>query len=134
MNKQGKKIAYIAMSAAIICVATYLLKIPTAIGYIHLGDACIFLSDRTLGPFGAAAAAIGSGHADLAAGYAAYIPATAVIKGLMALIVVGLLKLCGKLPRLLRYFIAFVAAEVFMAGGYFLFESVLYGVRPQSAA
>lgn len=134
MNKQVKRIVYIAMSAAIICVATGVLKIPTAIGYIHLGDGMIFLATGILGPFGAIAAALGSGFADLMAGYAVYVPATAIIKGLMALVVVGLLQLCRRLPVFARYLIAFVLAELVMVVGYFAFESVLYGVAAAIAS
>ena len=134
MSKQVKRIVYIAMSAAIICLATGVLKIPTAIGYIHLGDGMIFLATGILGPFGAVAAALGSGLADLMAGYALYAPATAIIKGLMALLAVGLLQAGQKLPVFVRYLIAFTAAELLMVGGYFLFECLLYGAAAAVAS
>jgi uncharacterized membrane protein len=50
----------------------------------------IYISAFLLGPVAAAAAAIGSALADMAGGYAVYIPATLIIKALW-----GLFSLCS---------------------------------------
>ena len=120
-----KIIAYCGLMAAIIAVATGFLKIPTAIGYYHVGDGFIFLSAALLGPYGAIAAAIGSALADLMAGYLVYIPATFVIKGVMGLIAAYGIKNNKSIGRCI---LIFLISEIFMVGGYFAFESVLYGV------
>ena len=80
-----------AMMMCLVLVTTYTFKIPTPFqGYVHLGDAMIFLSVLIVGKkYGAVAAAFGSALADLLGGYVAFAPWTFVIKGLMA-IVMGL--------------------------------------------
>ena len=75
-----------AMMLCLVLVTTYTFKIPTPFqGYVHLGDAMIFLSVLIVGKkYGAVAAAFGSALADLLGGYVAFAPWTFVIKGLMA--------------------------------------------------
>ena len=75
------------MFAALICVATMIIKLPSPIGgYINVGDGIVLLCGWTLGPMYAFfVAGIGSALADIFAGYILYAPATFVIKGLMAL-------------------------------------------------
>ena len=76
-----------AMMMCLVLVTTYTFKIPTPFqGYVHLGDAMIFLSVLIVGKkYGAVAAAFGSALADLLGGYVAFAPWTFVIKGLMAI-------------------------------------------------
>ena len=77
-----------AMFAAMVCVATLVIKFQISIGgYINLGDCVVLLAGWMLPP-GASflAAGIGSAAADALLGYAVYIPATFLIKGLMAVI------------------------------------------------
>ena len=80
-----------AMMMCLVLVTTYTFKIPTPFqGYVHLGDAMIFLSVLIVGKkYGAVAAAFGSALANLLGGYVAFAPWTFVINGLMA-IVMGL--------------------------------------------
>ena len=68
--------------AALGCAATMVLRIPSPTGgYLNLGDAVVLLGAYLLGPaWGALAGGIGPALADLLAGYAAYVPATLVIK------------------------------------------------------
>ena len=59
-NKNNlKTIAYAGVLAALVFVGTE-LHIPTAIGYINLGDLVILLSSYILGPLALLPAAIGS--------------------------------------------------------------------------
>ena len=62
-----KKIIITALFAALTCVATMIVKIPTpTMGYIHPGDAIVLLSGFILGPvYGGLAAGIGSAFSDL---------------------------------------------------------------------
>ncbi len=71
---------------------------------------------------GRIAAAVGSMLADLTAGYAVYVPAVFLIKGLVAVAASLLLKRFPSLPAA-----AGGIAELIMLGGYLLFESVFMG-------
>ena len=75
-----------AMFAALTCVATMIIHIPSPIGgYFNLGDCMVLLSAFVLGPvWGTAAGGIGSALADVICGYFVYAPGTLVIKALMA--------------------------------------------------
>ena len=76
-----------ALFAALTCVGTMIIKIPTpTMGYIHPGDGFVLLSGLLLGPiWGTLAAGIGSALSDLIGGYFVYVPATFIIKALTAL-------------------------------------------------
>ena len=87
MNHSTKKIILAALFAALACVATMSIRIPTigTGGYIHPGDAIVILCGVILGPvWGFLAAGIGSCMADLLGGYFVYVPITLIIKGLVA--------------------------------------------------
>ena len=88
LNGKTKQIVTAALFAALACVATMVIKIPSPMdGYLNLGDCVVLAAGWLLAPgYGFLAAGLGSGLADLFSGYAAYAPATFVIKGLMALI------------------------------------------------
>lgn len=119
--------------AALACVATMIVKIPSPLnGYINLGDCIVLVTAFLLSPgYGFAAAGLGSALADLLSGYFVYSPATFLIKGIMALIAFLCFQLLhkkmGKLPSRL---IGGLFAELFMVLGYFLFEGILYGFGP----
>ena len=125
-----KKTAYAGVLAALIFIGTE-IHIPTAIGYINLGDLVILVSAYILGPFALVPAAIGSTLADILAGYPQYAVATFLIKGIMGLVAGILLKRNseGKVSLARKLSASFVA-EVIMVAGYFAFESLpfMYGV------
>ncbi|MDD3339462.1 MAG: ECF transporter S component [Lachnospiraceae bacterium] len=86
--KDIKKLVLTALFAALACVATMAIRIPTpgTGGYIHPGDAIVILSGVFLGPvYGFLAAGIGSAMSDLIGGYFIYVPITFVVKGLIGL-------------------------------------------------
>ena len=86
MNKNTKKLTMSALFAALTCVATF-ISIPSINGYIHIGDALVIITGILLGPVhGGLAAGIGSALTDLIKGYAVYVPATFIIKGLIAIV------------------------------------------------
>ena len=74
-----------ALFAAVITLTTaYLLHIPVPTGYVHLGDAFVYLAASLLpAPYAVVAAAIGAGLADLLT-YPAWMPATLVIKAVFS--------------------------------------------------
>lgn len=119
-----------SMMAAIVCVATLVHMPLPLVGYIHVGDAFVLLCGYLFGSaFGFGAAAVGSMLADIVLGYAAYAPATFVIKGLVALIAALLcrrVKARGVRGLALLFLFALVS-ECVMVGGYFVFEWVFYG-------
>lgn len=121
------------MFAALVCVATMLIKIPSPLkGYLNLGDCVVLLSGWILSPgYAFAAAGIGSAMADLFSGYVVYAPATFVIKGLMALTVYCAARfLIKKVGTLAARLIGGLSAEAIMVLGYFVFEGILYGFAP----
>ena len=124
-----KKLVFAALFAALSCVATMVIKIPTPTGgYIHAGDAVVLLSAFLLGPWwGAAAAGLGSCLADILSGYALYAPGTFAVKFLVAL-VAGLL-LSSKFIKkpLVRALFAGVVGEAVMVLGYLVYEAFILG-------
>ena len=70
-NQNIKKLVTAALLAAMTCVATMIIKIPTpTFGYIHPGDGFVLLCGVVLGPLpGALAAGIGSMFSDIFSGY-----------------------------------------------------------------
>lgn len=118
-DQRVKQLALGGMMASLVLLATWLLKVPGIIGYVHLGDGVIFLSAMLLGNYAALIAGIGSALADWLAGYQQYIVATFLIKAAMGLLVAWLAR-PGKQKRNL---LAFLVAELVMVAGYFLFEA-----------
>ena len=129
-NSKTRKIVLTAMFAALCCVATMIIKIPSPLkGYLNLGDCIVLLSGFMLSPlYGFLAAGIGSALADLFAGYVIYAPATFVIKGVMALIAFyGFKLLNSKAGATSSRIISGIVAEIVMVLGYFVFEGFMYG-------
>ncbi|MCI5870280.1 MAG: ECF transporter S component [Dorea sp.] len=139
MNSNLKKLLMTALFAALACVATMSIRIPTpgTNGYIHPGDAVVILSGIILGPvWGMLAGGIGSALADLIGGYFIYVPITLVIKGLIALIAGVVYQKIGKTSKT-RYtavILGGVTDIILVAGGYFLCESFMYGAAGAAAS
>ena len=129
MKNQTRKLVKAALLASICCVATMIIKIPSQMGYVNLGDCIVLLSSALLSPvYAFLAAGLGSALADVLSGYTFYAPATFIIKGLMALISFAVFRLLEKkLPKPFSRIIGGLFAELFMILGYFLFEGALYG-------
>ena len=133
MKNTTYKIVISSLFAALICVATMLIKIPSPLkGYINLGDGIVLLAAWVLPlPYGLVAAGLGSALADLFSGYVVYAPATFVTKALMAVVAYSCYKFFAKKakPTISRIFSG-ILAEIVMILGYFLFEGILYGFVP----
>ncbi len=133
MNTTLKKTVMSALFASLACIATMSIRIPTpgTGGYIHPGDAVVILSGIVLGPaWGLLAGGIGSALADLLGGYFIYIPITFVIKGLVAL-AAGLIyrnMSATKKSRCAAVVFGGIIDIVFVTGGYFLCEAMMYGM------
>ncbi|MBO5314974.1 MAG: ECF transporter S component [Clostridia bacterium] len=128
-----QRIVMAALLAALTCVATMIIKVPSPLkGYLNLGDCVVLVAGWMLSPtYGFLAAGIGSALADIFSGYVTYAAATFVIKGLMALIAFyGFKLLHNKLGNLPSRIISGIVAEAVMVGGYFIFEGFLYGFVP----
>ena len=133
MKTNTQKIVTASMLAALCCVATMIIKIPSPLkGYVNLGDCIVLLSGWLLSPlYGFAAAGIGSALADIFSGYLLYAPATFLIKGIMALIAHFLfISMHKKFGSTVSRIIGGVLAEIEMVLGYFVFEGFLYGFAP----
>ncbi|MBQ8525091.1 MAG: ECF transporter S component [Clostridia bacterium] len=129
-----QKLITASLLAALVCVVTMTVKVPSPLnGYLNLGDCIILLSGWLLPPvYGFLAAGVGSALADLS-GYALYAPATLIIKGAMAVIFFFCFKLMKKkLGSFVSMIIGGVLAEVFMILGYYVFEGFLYGFAPSA--
>ncbi len=136
-DKTIRKLVLSAMFAALSCAATMVIQIPIATGYLNFGDGLCLLAGWILGPwYGFAAAGLGSALADLLAGYGAYVPATFVIKGLVALIAALLLRLVRKegMPAVWQLALSALPAEAAMVLGYFAFETLVLGEAAAAAA
>ena len=132
MNSTIKKTVVSAMLASLICVAT-MFRVPLpVIGYVNLGDAFVLLAGWCLPlPYCVLAAGIGSALADMLSGYAIYIPATFIIKGLMAAVVFfGHKKTLKKQRFGLLSILSLAAAELIMVFGYYVFEGFMLGFVP----
>ena len=133
MKTATQKIIVSSMLAALTCVATMIIKIPSPLhGYLNLGDGIVLLAGWMLSPmYGFLSAGLGSALADILSGYIAYAPATFMIKGLMAVIAFYGFKLFRKKNgKLSSRIISGTAAEIMMILGYFVFEGFLYGFVP----
>jgi uncharacterized membrane protein len=133
MNTKTQKIVMAALLAALACIATMIIKIPSPLqGYINLGDCVVLTAGWIFSPaYGFLAAGLGSALADLFSGYIVYAPATFLIKGLMAIIAYfGFKLLNSKIGNLPSRIVSGIFAEAAMVLGYFVFEGFLYGFIP----
>ena len=120
-----RKMVFAALMAALVCVATMVVEIPSPTnGYVNLGDCFVLLSAWLLGPwYGAAAAGIGSMLTDLFMGYAYYAPGTLIIKGLMGLCAGLLYRSFRKTAPKGALIFSSVVAEIIMVAGYFIYAA-----------
>ena len=125
-NKRTRLIVISSLLAAIIAVCTRFTSIPifSGMGYVHIGDAFLFLTAALLPtPYALAAAAIGGALADLMSGFVAYILPTAIIKALMALMFFG-----RKTEKLVsrKNVISIIFAAAILIIGYYIAEVIMY--------
>jgi len=129
-RKKLRKLTMASVLAALTCVLTILIQIPTPTkGYVNLGDCMVNVSAWLLGPaYGAAAAGFGSAAADILSGYVIYAPATLIIKALMAVLCFAIYNaLAKKFSSFPSRIAAAVASELMMLAVSFVFDIILYG-------
>lgn len=130
MRKNTKILVTSALLAALVCVATIVVKIPSPLkGYINLGDCMVLLSGWILPPaFSFLAAGLGSALADVFSGYFIYAPVTFVIKGLVAVTAYFIFRLLEKKAKKdIAAVVSGLVAETIMVAGYYIFEGFMYG-------
>jgi len=132
MKRQVHKLVLSALFAALSCIMTMVIQIPAPTGYVNLGDCAVLLGAWVLGPvWGGTAAGVGSMLADVLNGWASYAPATFVIKFVMAAVAALIVRrIKGRGGMLLGA----TTAELLMAGGYFVYESLVLGIGAAAAA
>lgn len=123
MKHHIKQLALASIFAALIFVVTaYLPRIPVPPGYIHLGDAFIYIASCLLPvPYAAAAAAVGAAAADALTGYIQWAPGTLVIKAVMAVIIYSRKYKVFNI----RNIVASAAAGLAGVAGYYIYEAAL---------
>lgn len=133
-SKNIRDLTLAAVMAAMVCVGTMIVRIPSPAtgGFVNAGDIFVLLCAYMLGPvFGPLTAGIGSALADLLSGYPQYIPGTLFIKAAVALCAWLLFHLLrGLLPKnltVLARIAACLVGEIVMVLGYFAYEAVLLG-------
>lgn len=115
-----------ALFAALICITTaYIFHIPFGLngGYVHVGDALIYLAAAVLpAPYAMAAGAIGGAFADLLTA-PVWAPATFLIKMLIA---IPFTNKKDKIINVRNVIGVFIAAALSFAGYYFA-EVIMFG-------
>lgn len=128
MREQTKKLTLTALFAALVFVATMVFQLPLRPGggYVHIGDAFIYLAACLLPtPYAMAASAIGAAMADTAVSAYIYILPTLLIKPLLVL------PFTAKQEHMIttRNILAVVAASFIGLAGYFVADTIFFGVK-----
>lgn len=129
MKQNTLKVTMSAVIAALTAVTTaYIFHIPMTLfggqGYVHIGDAIIFLGASLLPTgYACAAAALGGALADLLSGAALWAPWTLVIKALIVLCFTAK----GATILNKRNYLALFGAVAITVAGYYIAEGFLYG-------
>lgn len=116
--------AIAAVFAALTAVMTAFFHIPSGVngGYIHVGDAVIFIAASFLPTsYAVGAAAIGGGLADIISGAPLWAPFTVVIKALLALVI------SNKGEKLLtrRNMLIMIPCAAISIGGYYFASAAI---------
>lgn len=126
-----------ALVMALVFLLTKVIQVPTFIGgYIHLGDCMVLMSVIIVGwKLGALASGVGAAMADLAGGYAIYVPGTFVVKALMAMVFGLVIEAANKKDLDKSKFTAIEITGMVLAIavnvlGYFVYAVILYGNWP----
>lgn len=117
---------FCGLFSAIIFVVTRFIQVPVFSGYVHFGDALIYIVASTLGgPWALAAASLGATFADISSGFVVYAPVTFIIKMLIAL---PFALVNGKSKKILTKITAFftILAGIITVFGYFIADLVIY--------
>ena len=117
------KLVFTSLMACLVLLGTILFRIPIPMtqGYVHLGDAMIYIGVLLLGKkHGAAAAALGSSLGDVLGGFAFWAPWSFIIKFAMAFTAGSLIEKKSKV-------FSMIAGGLVMCVGYLIAERIMYG-------
>ena len=123
-NENVRLMCLSGIFTAVVYVFTAYLQMPSHNGYIHIGDAFIYIAACLFPlPYAASVGAIGALFADCLTGFAIWAPGSVIIKA------VTVLFFCAKGNKIvsLRNIVAIVPAAVMCVGGYYLYESIITG-------
>lgn len=130
LKNRSKKTRYMvtaSLFAALICLTTaYILHIPVGgnNGYVHIGDAFIYLGAALLPmPYAIFCAAIGAAMADLVTGAAIWVVPTLIIKSILVLFLTSKANKIINIRNVLGAFIAGFVGWVL----YMLAEGIIVG-------
>ncbi len=135
-DRKTNKLVITALMISLIVLGTIIFRVPVPMtkGYIHLGDAMIYLAVLLLGrKYGSAAASLGSALGDIIGGYAFWAPFTFVIKFAMAFAAGSIIEFHkakhekGTFRRTLLYITGMTAGGLIMCAGYLAVERFMYG-------
>lgn len=127
MKFSAKKVALIGILGALVCAITMWpqIPVPATEGYIHLGDAVIFVAAAILDPLSAVlTAGIGSMMADFFSGYAHWMLPTLIIKGLMALFMASVVR---KNANNVNLTVGMIGSGFIMIVGYYVAAAIMKG-------
>ncbi len=115
-----KSLTQMGLFIALIFIGGFVIKIPTAGGFVHVGDCMVLLSGIFLGSKkGALTSGIGMALVDIMSGYTIWAPFTFIIKALMAFTCAIIFdRFSTKSTK--SYIISFVPACFMMILGYFM--------------
>ena len=128
-----KDLVLTGLLTAIVFSATMFINIrlPISIngGLIHMGNIALFLTAFLFGKKkGAIAGAFGMGLFDILSGWTAWAPFTFVIRGVMGYVIGSISHANNKEGvNVLYNIIAIVLGGIWMIGGYYMTEVILYG-------
>lgn len=138
VNKKTNMLVMAGLMACLVMLATLFVRVPIPLtkGYVHIGDAMVFISMLILNKkYAVAASAIGASLADIFGGFAVWAPWTFVAKGAMILIA---LRIAGP-PQIksaaeaegvgmrLRELFGMVCGGLVMTAIYYAAEGLMYG-------
>ena len=125
MKKQQIKLLCLSgLMSAIVLVLTAFVHIPVHTGYVHVGDAFIYLGACLLPmPYAPLVGALGAALADCISGYALWAPGSVIIKTLT----VFLFSSKGTKLLTLRNALVTIPAAAICIGGYYLYEALITG-------
>jgi len=128
-----KEIAVSGLFIAMVFIATMFINIrlPISIngGLIHLGNVVLFTVAIAFGKkYGAIAGAFGMGLFDILSGWVAWAPFTFVIRGVMGFLIGSIANSKGRDGKSFLFnILAIFIGSIWMVGGYYLTEVILYG-------
>ncbi len=123
-SERTRLCVFAAVFAALIAVCTRFtsIPIPGTSGFVHVGDAFVFLAAAALPmPYAMVASAIGGALADFMYGSVVYIIPTFIIKALMALMFFGK----GKKLLSVRTLLSSIVAIFVLVAGYYIAEAIM---------